>query len=321
MHFELSQDQQDIKRTAREFLAARYPLEEVRRLALEDERGWTDEQWREIAGLGWPGLAVPEEHGGQGLGTVELAVVAEELGYALAPSPLQSTWAAALLLSAAGGSHDALAGLADGTATGTVVFLDGIASDAEGAAVGVTLDGRAGALSLGERVDSLDPTRRLHRATLTDTADVGDVSRGVAQMTLACAAESVGIAQRCLELSVAYAKDRKQFGRPIGVNQAVSHACAQMLLEVEAGRSLVHHAAWAIDYAPDDAPAAVAMAKAYASDCGVRVAGAAIQVHGGIGFTWEHDLHFFFKRARANAAVWGDAAGHRDAVAAAALAG
>ena len=317
MHFELSQDQQDIKRTAREFLAARYSLEEVRRLAIDDPRGWTDDQWREIAGLGWPGLAVSEEHGGQGLGTVELAVVAEELGYALAPSPLQSTWAAALLLGAAGG-HERLAALADGEERGTIVFLDGIASDAEGATVAVSLEGEVGPIELGERVPGLDPTRRLHRVSFSGSP-VGDVSKGVAQMTVACAAESVGIAQRCMEMTIAYAKDRKQFGRPIGTNQAVSHACAQMLLEIEGARSLVHYAAWTIDNDHEGAESAVAMAKAYASDCGFRVTGSAIQLHGGIGFTWEHDLHFFFKRARANAAVWGDAASHRDRVAELAL--
>ena len=99
MNFDLTEDQLLIKRTARDFLAARY---KVRRLALEEERGFTDAQWEEIAGLGWPELAVPEEQEGQGLGAVELAVLAEELGYALAPTPLQSTWAAALLLAAAG---------------------------------------------------------------------------------------------------------------------------------------------------------------------------------------------------------------------------
>src|SRR4051812_50176000 len=102
MNFELSEDQQEIKRTARELLAARYRWEEVRRLALEEERGFTDEQWAEMVSLGWPELAVPEEQGGQGLGTVEQAVIAEELGYACVPTPLDSTWAAARLLAAAG---------------------------------------------------------------------------------------------------------------------------------------------------------------------------------------------------------------------------
>ena len=130
------------------------------------------------------------------------------------------------------------------------------------------------------------------------------------------AAESVGVAERALELSVAYAKEREQFGRPIGTYQAVSHRCAQMLLEVEGARSVVYWAAWARDHEPETAPLAVSTAKAYASDCGTRVTESALQVHGGIGFTWEHDLHFFLKRARGNASAYGDARWHRDRVAA-----
>ena len=124
---------------------------------------------------------------------------------------------------------------------------------------------------------------------------------------MATAAESVGVAQRAMEMAVDYAKERKQFGRPIGSYQAVSHRCAQMLLEVEGARSAVYWAAWALDHEPETAPVAASMAKAYASDAGRRVPRAALQVHGGIGFTWEHDLHFFLKRAQANARMYGDA--------------
>ena len=102
MRFELTDDQQAIQRTAKEFLASRYPAEEVRRLALEDERGFTDDQWRAVAELGWPALVVPEDDGGLGLGVVELAVLQEQLGYALAPTPLLSTVSAALVIAAAG---------------------------------------------------------------------------------------------------------------------------------------------------------------------------------------------------------------------------
>jgi alkylation response protein AidB-like acyl-CoA dehydrogenase len=130
------------------------------------------------------------------------------------------------------------------------------------------------------------------------------------------AAESVGVAERAMEMAVAYAKERKQFGRAIGSYQAVSHPCAQMLLEVEGARSAVYWAAWALDYDPDVAELAVACAKAYAGDCGRRVTRAALQVHGGIGFTWEHDLHFFLKRGEANAHVYGEGAEHRERVAA-----
>ena len=121
-------------------------------------------------------------------------------------------------------------------------------------------------------------------------------------------------------MAVAYAKDRHQFGRPIGAYQAVSHRCAQMLLETENSRSAVYGAAWAADAEPESLPLAASMAKAYASDAGWRVPDQAIQVHGGIGFTWEHDLHFFLKRGRANAAMFGDARWHRERVAEAVIA-
>ncbi len=337
MNFDLTEDQQDIKRTAREFLGARYRLEEVRRLALEEERGFTDAQWDEIAGLGWPELALA----GSGLGIVELAVVAEELGYACAPTPLASTWAAALLLDAAGeGSR-----LADGR-RGTVAQWDddtdgapdrsSLGSDLRGVKIAVpdaaaadlivvTADGGrhfvvdAADVEI-EPVETLDTTRRLYTVTLDGPAAEelsGDFSRAWHAIAVMTAAESVGLGQRAMELAVAYAKDRTQFERPIGTYQAVSHACAQMLLEVEGARSAVLWAAWALDNEPETAGIATNVAKAYASDCGARVTQSAIQVHGGIGFTWEHDLHFFLKRAQANAHAYGDARWHRDELAAA----
>jgi alkylation response protein AidB-like acyl-CoA dehydrogenase len=118
-----------------------------------------------------------------------------------------------------------------------------------------------------------------------------------------------------MEMAVSYAGEREQFGRPIGSYQAVSHRCAQMLLETENSRSATYYAAWAADAEPDELPLAASMAKAYASDSGWRVADASLQVHGGIGFTWEHDLHLWLKRARADAAILGDAHWHRERVA------
>jgi alkylation response protein AidB-like acyl-CoA dehydrogenase len=118
-----------------------------------------------------------------------------------------------------------------------------------------------------------------------------------------------------MEMAVEYAKERKQFDRPIGAYQAVSHRCAQMLLETEGARSVTYYAAWALDHEPESAALASAMAKAYASDAGWRVCASSLQVHGGIGFTWEHDLHFFLKRARANAATLGESRAHRERVA------
>src|SRR4029078_1681507 len=129
---------------------------------------------------------------------------------------------------------------------------------------------------------------------------------------VALAAGSTGLAQRALEMSVAYAKDRQQFGRPIGAYQAVAHRCAQMLLETEGSRSASYYAGWTADSERESLPQAGAMAKAYASDAGWRVTASALQVHGGIGFTWEHDLHFFLKRARTDGALVGSAAAHRE---------
>jgi alkylation response protein AidB-like acyl-CoA dehydrogenase len=298
MNFDLSEDQREIKRTARELLAARFPLSEVRRLALEDERGWTDAQWNEMVDLGWLDIAE--------LGTVEMIVVAEELGYALAPTPLQSTWAAGLLGAELDGGRGA-------------VVIDGLSADAGTADVLVDWDGAVITGASVEPVRALDPTRRWFRVTGGDNSahpPGGDVERGRGQAAVMNAAESVGVATRAMEMAVEYAKERKQFDRPIGSYQAVSHVCAQMLLEVEGARSAVYWAAWALDHEPETAPLAVACAKAYAGDAGRRVPRAALQVHGGIGFTWEHDLHFFLKRGEANAHAYGGAAEHRDRVAA-----
>jgi alkylation response protein AidB-like acyl-CoA dehydrogenase len=168
-----------------------------------------------------------------------------------------------------------------------------------------------------EPVKALDPTRRWFRVTGGERSAAGaDVERGRGQAIVMNAAESVGVAARAMEMAVDYAKERKQFDRPIGTYQAVSHACAQMMLEVEGARSVVYWAAWALDHEPETAPLAVACAKAYAGDAGRRVPRAALQVHGGIGFTWEHDLHFFLKRGEANAHAYGDGTAQREQVAA-----
>jgi alkylation response protein AidB-like acyl-CoA dehydrogenase len=321
MNFDFDDDQQDIKRTAKEFLAARYPLEEVRRLA-EDERGYTDEQWREIVELGWPGLVASEEDGGSGLGFVELQIVAEELGYSLAPTPLLPHVAATLLLMAAG-ERDLVRALVAGEKLGTVAFDDGTAVPFAGTADVVVWMGEDGTHSLLENfeatpVDALDSTRKLFEVSGDGRPlDISpeNAARARDAIAAAYAAESVGVAQRAMEMAVEYAKDRKQFDRPIGAYQAVSHRCAQMLLETEGARSVTYYAGWALDHEPETAPLAVAMAKAYASDAGYRVPAASLQVHGGIGFTWEHDLHFFLKRGKANAHALGDARSHRARVA------
>jgi len=357
MNFGFSDDEQAIKRTAREFLEARYPLATVRRLA-EDERGFTDEQWAELVELGWSGVIVPEERGGLGLGAVELIVIAEEMGYALAPSPWFSTTCAALMLQAAGTEEQRerwLGRLAQGEARGTLAVWDEhagwapdhseIEPDSDGRLTCVKIavpdaasadfmivSGADGRHYLYEHnvsdpsitlvaEEAIDPTRKLFRVEFKGASvqplEVAPeaVARAYATIVTVLAAENVGVAQRAMEMAVAYAKDRTQFDRPIGSYQAVSHRCAQMLLEVEGSRSLCYWAAWALDHEPGTGPRAASAAKAYAGDAGFRVPASALQVHGGIGFTYEHDLHFFLKRGHANAHAFGDSRWHRDRVA------
>jgi len=361
MYFDLTDEQQAIRSTARDFLAARYKSERIRELA-ETDLGFEQADWEEMAELGWPGLALPEEFGGQGLGIVELAVLFEEMGYALAPSPLLSNTVVGLALAHCGSDEQRerfLRPLAAGELRGTPALWDAgtpgtigeFAMEAREDGDGVVLDGEkvlvmdAAAADLllvatadGRRhlvqsdatgvaiepATSIDLTRRLYSARF-DGVRVApeDTLPGVGEdyfavfdrVCVALAAESTGIAQRTMEMAVEYAKDRQQFGRPIGSYQAVSHRCAQMLLETENARSAVYGAAWAAGAAPESLPRAASMAKAYASDAGWRVPDASVQVHGGIGFTWEHDLHFFLKRGKANASMFGDARWHRERVA------
>ena len=328
MNFDFTDDQQAIKSTARELLAARFKPEKVRELA---EQGvYDDALWREMAELGWPGIFIGERHGGQGLGVVELVILMEELGYALAPSPFFSNAAAGLVIQHCGTDEQRerwLPGIASGESRGTVGVLVGGAAplvpDADTAEVIVLVDGSAGTVleaSATERtpVDTIDSTRRFSRVEAAGAGEpLGEnAGAGTDRIAVALAAELTGVAQRTMEMAVDYARERKQFDRPIGVNQAVSHRCAQMLLEVEGARSATYYAAWAADHEPPALSLAASMAKAYASDTGFRVPASALQVHGGIGFTWEHDLHFFLKRGKTDGALFGESRLHRERVAA-----
>ena len=326
MNFDFTDDQQAIKRTAKDLLAQRFKPDAVRELA---EAGrYEDANWTELSELGWPGIFIDEEHGGQGLGTVELAILQEELGYALAPSPFLSNAAAGLVIQHAGTDEQKerwLPGIASGESRGTVgVVTNGAAPlvpDADSADVIVLLDGDSGTIAEAaafdhSRVDTIDSTRRFSRVEAGAGEPLGDsATAGADRVATALAAELTGVAQRAMEMAVEYARDRKQFDRPIGVNQGVSHRCAQMLLEVEGARSATYYAGWASDHEPETAALAASMAKAYASDAGWRVTASSLQVHAGIGFTWEHDLHFFLKRAKTDGTLFGDARYHRERVA------
>jgi len=326
MNFDLNDEQQEIKRTAHEFLAARFKPEKVRELSEADS--YDDGLWKEISELGWPGIAISEEDGGQGLGMVELTVLLEESGYTCAPSPLLGTAGAALVISAAGSDEQRsewLPKLASGEATGSFGgFADGqstIFCDLPRADVVVTFDGEGALLAPSSEVDfepfkAIDSTRSY--GLVSEAAGQrlpGDVGPGRDRLTVAIAAELTGIAQRTLEMAVEYARERQQFGRPIGAYQAVSHRCAAMLLAAEESRSLTYYAAWTADAEPESLPIAAAMAGARAGDAGWEVPASALQVFGGIGFTWEHDLQFWLKRGRVAGRMLGTPRDHRERVA------
>ncbi|GAC1329135.1 MAG: acyl-CoA dehydrogenase family protein [Candidatus Dormibacteria bacterium] len=325
MDFDLSPEQTAIQRGAREFLAARSDLRAVRRNA---EAGTYDpELWTAVVGQGWTGIAVAESDGGAGLGHVELALVAEEFGYACAPSPFFSSSAATLLLSGADSAQRQrwLPGLVSGEARGAVGVVTGDGSalvpDAGDASLLVLVDGETAVVVPREEaevepVSAVDITRPYFRVRADGEPLTGDVPAAIDCVEVLLSAELTGVAARAMDMAVEYARQRTQFGRPIGAYQAVSHRCADMLLAVESSRSATYFAAWTADAEPFSLAQAASVAKATAAEAGWRVTSSALQVHGGIGFTWEHDLQFFLKRAAADARLFGSVAMHRERVAA-----
>ncbi|MFE5027457.1 acyl-CoA dehydrogenase family protein [Streptomyces sp. NPDC056656] len=306
----------------------------------DSARTTAPELWHELAAMGVPGLPVPEASGGSGADWALTAAAQEELGRRLAPVPTVSGFAVQAALSAAGTHPDALAALAGGEARAALAVgrTDDGWTPAPGLAAtersgGWTLDGSvpvvaeaAGATLLlaaaGDRlflvdaaavrldpVDALDPTRPLSRAVFAATAARPVCGPGEAARVLAAAqrtalvmlaADAVGVAAETADLAVAYARTRRQFGRPIGSFQAVSHRCADMAVAVASARALVAAAAEALDGPLDaDTEIAVALAASDALDTAVAVAAGCIQVHGGIGFTWELPVHRYLRRAKA----------------------
>jgi alkylation response protein AidB-like acyl-CoA dehydrogenase len=317
MDFDLNDEQKEIKRVAHDLLSARSPFAKVREAA---EAGHYDQGlWRELVELGWPGIAVSAEHSGQGLGTVELAALLEELGYACAATPFLGSATAAAVIQATGSDRQRtrwLPGLISGETTGAVGTGE-LASDAEGAAVLGLIEGEEARLIDASSADvqpfqSIDPTRRFARVG----GEGEPLGPGAAdRVRVAIAAEVLGICQRALDMTLEYVKERKQFGVPVGSFQAVSHRCAQMLLSTESVRSAAYYAAWAADADPDRLAEGAALAAAAAAESGREVTASAIQAHGGIGFTWEADVHWLFKRAQLDTLLLGGARRHRAALA------
>lgn len=327
MRFDLSEEQRAIKGSIHDLCATRYPLAAAQRTA--DGSSSEDRLWPGLTASGWTGLAVPEDYGGQGLGLLELALVVEELGFALAPATFLGNAAAGLLVAAAGTAEQCqhiLPGLAQGASRAAFGMLDGsgggLLLDVEGAANAVLADTEQAMLVdvVGQRfdlMDGVDLTRRLSRLERAEGELLtGDVARGINEVEVLIAAELVGVAQHALDLATSYAKERHQFGRSIGAYQAVSHHCVDMLIQLEGARSAVLSAGWTADHDPARLAFAASVAKVTAADAAWQATAGALQIHGGMGFTWEHPIHLFLRRATASARLLGGVETHLDRAAA-----
>ncbi len=348
MDFDLSDDQLALRDGARDLLDGLADPARVRAV-VEANGGIDADLWNAMAEQGWAGVAIDEAHGGLGLGTVEVCVLLEEVGRHAAPAPVAST---ALVLGALddAGATEQVERLLAASAVGCAAWSrrsDAVRAEPDGAGwrltgradpvpyapsaalavvVAATTDGtRLFAVDLDEhgrpaREPAMDRTRELgwlafDGTPATGLGDEAAVDAFVSRGATFAAAEMLGGAERALEMAVEYAKDRVQFGRPIGSFQAVKHRCADMLVDVEGMRSTSYWAAWCIGAADPEASIAASTAKVWCSDASKRVMASALQVHGGIGFTWEHDLHLFLKRAQLDQLTFGDAVFHRERLA------
>lgn len=270
------------------------------RAAMESDRGYDESLWRLLCEqVGAAALVIPEELGGAGGELADAAAVLQELGRALVPSPLLGTTLAELaLLSAAEPDAATLETLAEGASIGALVLDADYVVNGDVADVVVAVeDGTVSRWTRfrAEPVITMDPTRRLARLTAEETESIGTDPGLADTAAVLLAAEQIGAAERCLELTVEYAKDRVQFGRPIGSFQALKHRMADLYVTVAAAKTVV------ADACDDPTPTNAAAARLAATEGLNAVAAEGIQLHGGIAITWEHDMHLYFKRAHGSA--------------------
>ncbi len=366
MNFAFTEEQDELRKTVRQFLDAKSPEAAVRE-QMETDTGFDPAVWAQMGEqMGLQGLIVPEEFGGSGYGYVELGIVLEEMGRSLLCAPFFSTvvLAANTLIhsgdDAAKKTH--LPGIASGetiaalaftepsgkwdesgitmeatvagdgyTLTGTKMFvLDGhtanliIVAAKTGKGVSLfTVDGDASGLTR-TALSTMDQTRKQAKLEFADTPAtlLGTEGEGWSVLStvldlaaVGLAAEQVGGAQKVLDMAVEYAKVRVQFGRPIGSFQAIKHKCADMLLEVESAKSAAYYGMWCASEMNDELPSVASLAKAYCSEAYFHATAENIQIHGGIGFTWEHPAHLYFKRAKSSELLFGDPTYHRELLA------
>jgi len=337
MDFELSDDQVALQEAARDLLDGLSGPAQVR-AHMASGQSWDRALWAAMIAQGWPGVTHPE---GLGLGWVEAAVLLEEVGRHTAPAPFLPTLLALEALAKAGDGR--ASSLATGERVGCVAWSrrpGAVAEEDDG-----TLSGRPDPVVAADAADvvviwtpdavyaadideigrpapepAMDGTRSLAWLHLDHAPVVrlGGAEAAAALLDRAAvgaSAEMLGGAARVLEMSAQYAKDRVQFGQPIGSFQAVKHRCADMVVDVEGMRSTAWWAAWAIAAGDPDTSVAASTAKTWCSDAARRVMASGLQVHGGIGFTWEHDLHLYLKRSQLDQVSYGAADYHRDRLA------
>jgi alkylation response protein AidB-like acyl-CoA dehydrogenase len=372
MDFGFSEEQEMLRQSAHQFLETECAMTYVRKM-MEDDTGYSEDQWKKMADLGWMGLIFPEQYGGSGLNMADLVVVLEEMGRVVMPGPFFATVTLGGLALDLGGSEPQkqryLPDLCAGTLKTTLAQVEETGRwDAEGIQLRAK-KGRSGYALSGTKLfvhdahnadllvvpartgrkstdgitlflvdakqkgvkttllKTMDQTRKLCEVAFDNVkvgadAVLGAVGQGwpllervVDRAKVALCAEICGGAQRVLEMSVEYAKMREQFGRPIGSFQAIQHKCANMMVQTESAKSATYYAAWAVANDAPDAHLAACMAKAYCSEAYRSVTAEGIQIHGGIGFTWEHDIHLYFKRAKGSEVTFGDATWNRELVA------
>ena len=376
MELDFDSDQEALRDSVRAFLAVECPIAAVREIVETRIAGGQIEPTvlhTKMSDLGWPALTVPEAAGGLGLGAIELALVAEELGRAVAPGPLFSTLTQFVPVVAELGSPDQLLALlgpvATGESSGTLAIAEATGSVDPAMTTAIATPSSTGFIITGTKhlvmepatdgsivviarlpdtegddgvgafvvpvadmridpIDSVDPSRRLATVAF-DAVDVGGdhtladpgpetaavLRRSVQAATVGLALDAVGAAQQLFDISLEYVKQREQFGVPIGSFQAIKHKFADMLILLERARALGYFAALTIAEDDPRRALATAMAKAAAGDAVSRIAKEAIQVHGGIGYTWESDVHLYVRRIESDAVLFGTAQQHRQTIA------
>ena len=327
MQLDFSPDQEELRSSVRSVLdkecTRAFVREHVDHVVRDEPSDGPARLWKTFVSLDWPALTIPEEHGGVGLGYPELAIVAEELGRVLALGPLLTTIAGFVpLVREAEGGGEWLAKVATGEISGAAAFTsDHVLCGGEVDVIGVVREGELVIVpsSSSTAVNSLDATRTLVNVHNADgprlkISDAG-VQRALEELTVAIAFELVGTCQTIFDTNLEYAKERQQFGVPIGSFQAVKHKLANMFVAIQRARALCIFAAATINEDDPRRSTATSAAKAAAGDCQRLVAQDGIQLLGGIGYTWEHDQHFFVKRAKVSDALLGNASYHRQKIA------